>query len=131
MKTISNSYKEITTHHTGSDLNESLMVIAIDEVGPGGAHHDYLIREQVATLPLIPGVRIQFQTGALREEGFNGISDESLIAVVIDRLQGFQSGPFTCKENAWALEYMQLALAWLQERTKDRVAREVEGLSKP
>jgi len=50
-----------------------------------------------------------------------------LIAVVIDRLQGFQGGKFACRENALALTKLEEAVHWLHHRTAQRLARGVEG----
>ena len=72
-------------------------------------------------------VKIGFQNGPIQEAGTNGISNESLLAIVEDRLSGFQSGPFACRENALALTKLQESMMWLHKRTRDRVARGVEG----
>jgi hypothetical protein len=42
-------------------------------------------------------------------------------------LLGFQSGEYACRENAIALTHIQDAMMWLQKRTRDRMARGVEG----
>ena len=55
--------------------------------------------------------------------------NEDLIAIVIDRMQGFQSGQFKCRENAVALTKLEEALMWLRKRTQDREDRGVEGTS--
>lgn len=112
----------VTIHH-GSELNEKLQ-IAADGVGPGGASHKYEVSGEDALMTLI-----QFQEGALKEVGFNGISDEALIAIVTDRLRGFQRGKFSCRENALALTKLEEAMHWLNARTKDRMNRGVEGRS--
>ena len=49
------------------------------------------------------------------------------MAVVVDRLRGFQDGPFRCRENACALTHLEEALMWMGKRTRDRLARGVEG----
>jgi hypothetical protein len=113
--------RSIDIHH-GSELNRRLSVVA-DEKGPGGASHLYRISGGDVEC------EIAFQRGALREAGFNGISDEALIAVLIDRLRGFQAGAFSCRENALALTKLEEALHWLNARTRDRMARGVEGKS--
>lgn len=53
--------------------------------------------------------------------------NEALLAVLEDRLIGFQSGQYACRENAVALTKIQEAMMWLQKRTRDRMARGVEG----
>lgn len=117
--------RELTSHKVNG-LNEVLRVEVLDEPGPGGACHSYAI---VPTVGNARGVKIDFQNGPLQETGNlpNGLSIESLLTVCEDRLTGFQSGQFACRENAIALTKLQEAMMWLQKRTRDRVARGVEG----
>lgn len=70
---------------------------------------------------------VPFQHGPLKEAGPNGITNEALLAVVIDRLQGFQTGPHCCRENAIALTKLQEAMHWLHARTAKRARRGIEG----
>jgi hypothetical protein len=72
---------------------------------------------------------IDFQNGPIKESGVNGLMNEDLIAIVIDRMQGFQSGQYKCRENAVALTKLEEALMWLRKRTQDREDRGVEGTS--
>ncbi len=46
---------------------------------------------------------------------------------MIDRLKSFQAGPYSSAYNAHALDACKDALGWLQQRTRDRLARGVEG----
>lgn len=130
--------REITTHRVGG-LNEFVQVRAIDQPGNGGACHRYKI-----DVPLLHPVEshirenservlahtdIHFQEGPIGEFGANGISNESLLAVVIDRLEGFQSGPFACTDNGAALFHLTKAMEILHNRTRNRLARGVEGTS--
>jgi len=95
-------------------------------VGPGNAHHHYLIREKGRK----DFVGIRFQDGPIKESGVNGVMDENLITIVIDRLRGFQSGDYKCRENAIALTKLEESLMWLKERTRGREVRGVEGTHK-
>lgn len=113
--------RAIHTHKVNT-CNEALHVSATDELGPGGANHAYLI-----TGDMISPVLLAFQNGAIGEVGVNGITHEALIAVLIDRLQGFQRGPYVCRENALALTKLEETLHWLNHRTRLRVERGVEG----
>jgi hypothetical protein len=113
--------RSINIHH-GSELNQKLEITA-DEKAEGGASHNYRISGGNVHCD------IRFQKGAMGEVGFNGISDEALLSIVIDRLRGFQSGPFSCRGNALALTKTEEALQWLNARTQDRMARGVEGKS--
>lgn len=72
-------------------------------------------------------VMLRFQKGPIPEAGANGLTNEALLAVVIDRLEQFQKGSLSCRENAIALTYLQNSLMWLQRRTMDRLQRKVEG----
>lgn len=103
-------------------------VICLDEPGAGGACHDYRVTD--ATRPKGDEqdfAIINFQNGAIQESGVNGCHNEDLIAIVIDRLQGFQSGDFVCDENDQALHYLEHALMALNSRTQKRIERGVEG----
>jgi hypothetical protein len=93
------------------------------------------------------GIDIRWQDGPLgrgadRKEP-NGAFVEGVIQAAIGRLQFYQevkvpssdgkSPPrsFACRENAIALTHLETALLWLEKRTRDREAREVEGTHTP
>lgn len=116
------------THHKLNGLNDALSVEVLDEPGAGNACHLYRIAATNRTeASRAVCCDIDFQNGPIQEAGINGVSNESLLAVLIDRMQGFQSGPFACRDNAIALTHLEEALMWLQKRTRDRLARGVEG----
>lgn len=71
--------------------------------------------------------RIDFQDGAIKEAGVNGVMNEDLIHMVIARLEGFQASDFRCRENAMAITKLEEALMWLRKRTVGRENRGVEG----
>ena len=73
---------------------------------------------------------LHFQHGPIAEHGVNGLTNEALIAIVIDRLNGAQEGQFRCRENALAITKLEEASLWLARRTLDRMTRGVEGQSK-
>jgi hypothetical protein len=121
------------TNHKVNGLNEAITITVMDEPGPGGANHIYVVRAGVK-----PRVRdgssyyadeqtIQFQNGPIGEVGVNGISGEALMAILEDRLKSFQAGPYACRENALALTHLQEAMHWLHHRTRERMQRGVEG----
>ena len=49
---------------------------------------------------------------------------------MIDRLRSFQAGPFPSDENSIALIHCGVALDALKSRTRNRLARGVEGQTK-
>jgi hypothetical protein len=102
-------------------------VFACDERGAGNANHKYSVSTTKEPSTIL-GV-VDFQKGPIQENGVNGVMNEDLIAIVIDRLQGFQDGNYKCRENAIALTKLEEALLWLRKRTMDRERRNVEGTS--
>lgn len=100
---------------------------------PAGATHEYVVElanTNIGGQNPPKAVKIHFQKGPIKENGVNGVQNEDLMAIVIDRLQHFQKGNFSCRENAIALTKLEEALLWLDKRTNDRKARGVEGLTK-
>ena len=80
------------------------------------------------------GIDIEFQNGPLGRDGErivpNGAFVEDLIDVVIQRINFYQTaaeGKFRCRENAIAITKLEEAGLWLDKRTRDREARQVEG----
>lgn len=71
--------------------------------------------------------RIHFQEGAIKECGVNGVCNEDLLNMVLERLEGFQNSEFKCRENALAITAIEEALLWLRKRTMAREQRGVEG----
>jgi hypothetical protein len=108
--------------HKVNPANDLLTVTVLDEPGSGGANHAYDITggEAVPT-------HIRFQNGPIAEVGVNGITHEALLAILCDRLKGFQSGPYANEDNQIALLSLQQAQNALQRRTRERMARGVEG----
>lgn len=72
---------------------------------------------------------ITFQRGPIKEYGVNGIHNEDLILILIDRIERFQKTPYACKENEEALTHLYSAVAALRKRTNDRKERGVLGTS--
>ncbi len=113
----------ITHHHDGFGLAESMDIIRKDEIGPGGAYHHYEIRIKDNVVAVI-----QFQKGPRNEEGSTpGVIEAALYAVLLDRLEHFQAGPFSSRENAIAKTKTEEALMWIQQRVRNRAKRGVLG----
>lgn len=122
--------REITDHIVEGDLPQNQLKIEVrDEPGAGGASHWYVI-SWLITRDMRWGININFQNGPIKEAGFNGITNEVLLAIVIDRLRSFQAGPFSCLNNEVALTCCENALTALKNRTKERLSRGVEGQTK-
>jgi hypothetical protein len=119
--------KDLMKVTTPIRTTEYTTVVVNDEPGAGGACHNYSI---TATQYNVGILDIKFQNGPIQEHGVNGVQMEDLMAVCIHRLQGFQSGPYACAANQLALDHLKAAMTSLNERTKDRKDRDVEGTSK-
>lgn len=130
--------RELTDHIVSGDQAVQLSISVTDEPGQGGANHRYEITgfdteanpsrtDRGGYASSYSREIVMFQNGPIKEFGVNGITGEALLAIEIDRLRGFQKGPFACRENAIALTHIEEALMWLQRRTVARIKRGVEG----
>ena len=117
--------REIKSHQFDAQ-DTSVRLFATGDPGPGGAPLSYTLSTSLNknTQEI---AKLRFQNGPVKDNAANGLTDEALIAVVIDRLQQFQKGPCSCRENALAITKLEEAQHWLHHRTRDRKARGVEG----
>jgi hypothetical protein len=128
--------RELTGHRVNG-CNDKLVITAYEGSGPANATHRYVVTgydigTNEATDRAVPGrgedaLDILFQNGPIPEKGTNGVTQEVLLEIVIDRLRSFQASPFSCRENAIALTKIEEAKMWLQQRTRNRMERGVEG----
>lgn len=63
--------------------------------------------------------RLKFQIGPVAVEGVNGLTNEALMAVVIDRLQAVEASPSVTSENTKALHDCERALFWIRQQAKN------------
>lgn len=77
------------------------------------------------------GFTIAWQNGPLAVDGVrrdpNGAFVEDVIAAAIGRIEHYQASRFNCAENADALDHLKTAAQRLNDRTKNREQRGVEG----
>lgn len=116
--------REIKSHIV-NPVNDKLQITVTDDPGAGGANHEYMVTGFDAGGQHY----VRFQNGGIADHGVNGITQEVLLAIVEDRLTSFQKGPFACTENADALGHVRIAMQILQNRTRERMSRGVEGRS--
>jgi hypothetical protein len=134
--------RELKDHIVEADLPQNQLTIEVtDEPGAGGANHRYEITgfdtglnpsrtDKDGYASGFSRMLVIFQNGPIKEAGVNGITQEALLAIVIDRLRSFQEGPFPSDENSIALIHCGVALDALKSRTCNRLARGVEGQTK-
>lgn len=89
------------------------------------APHHFQVRLSGESLEILS--EVDFQEGAIKEHGINGVNNEDLIAMVICRLEHFNQSEFRCRENSMAITKLEEALLWLRKRTMGREKRGVEG----
>lgn len=126
--------RELTSHIV-NPANDKLKIEVTDAPGAGGAHHRYKISgmsfgnnaSRITAEDPMGSVTILFQNGPINESGVNGLTQEALLAIVADRLECFQAGPYASDLNAKALEHVNAAQEALLSRTRERMARGVEG----
>ena len=112
----------IEHHHDGHGLNDSIRITA-DDLGPGGASHSYHL-----TIGGDPVGWIRFQRGPRNDPTSTpGVTEAALLAVLIDRLQCFNAGPYACRENAIQITKLEEALHWTKARADARAKRGVLG----
>lgn len=77
------------------------------------------------------GFTISWQNGplgrGLERRQPNGAFVEDIIDAVRERIEFYQKSEFACMDNEMAIRHLEAALAVLDERTKRREERAVEG----
>lgn len=113
--------RTLTDHIIPGDYGASIITCDDGDASNGGCSHHYVVSRR--------GVesRLDFQHGPVGVTGVNGLQDTDLMVALIDRFRAFQAGPFACDANAVVLVSLQAALEANMQRTRDRVARQVEG----
>lgn len=74
--------------------------------------------------------KIDWQDGTIPDVGRNGCQVEDVLFVCLHRLK-YLNSEMSCRENSIAITKIQEAILWLNERTRDREARKVEGMHEP
>lgn len=85
-------------------------------------HHIYVRND-------VNSIAFTIQNGPIKEHGKNGCQVTALIAAAKKIIEGL-NGMFPCRENAMTITKLDEALMWQEKRTKDRLARGVEGHNK-
>jgi hypothetical protein len=123
--------RELYDHKINRFNRECVDIITTDERASDNAHHAYTIRVRGFKAPQdaepVMYTTLWFQNGGLKEVGANGITDQALLAIVIDRMRSFNDGQFRCRENSIIITKLEEALLWMEKRGNDRSRRGVEG----
>lgn len=106
----------IHTDHNGVAVN-AIHTLA-DGTNVKGHHYQVLLG--------VKTVHIDFQRGPVGEQGVNGLTNEALLAILLDRTKHL-NGLFPCDENFRAIQHMEDALVNFEVRSARRILRGVEG----
>lgn len=111
---------------------DTTVVVAIPEVVDQqfGASHTYEVRTRSTLDGFEVLATITFQKGPIKENGVNGVQHIDLLAIIRDRLDSFQAGPFASPANEVTAGFVAAALASDETRTRRRVRAGTEGTSK-
>lgn len=115
--------------HEVNECNKAIIVHADDvnpENGNASRHYSMHLAPREPGAPTIE-FNLSFQDGPIKETGVNGITQEVLLTILIDRLEGFQTSKYANGYNETALAHCKEALAALNARTTEREKRGVEG----
>lgn len=118
--------RHVTLHQVDA-CNRALTVIGYPRGEPAWDCSDYRvfgIDGGEADDPQDHGYPLTFQRGPVFEFGRNGLTNEVLLAVVIDRLESFQEGPHACVENSQAISHLRFVLGLMRQRSERRDAAE-------
>ena len=135
MRKIIIGHKDELTEHQVEGALTALRILVTDKPDPlGNANHRYeIIGFSTNTNPSklqhdnVNSIGILFQNGTIPENGVNGITQEALLAICADRLRSFQDGPFASPDNQEALNHIEKSIECLHRRTRNRLARGIEG----
>jgi|688.fasta_scaffold1348562_1 hypothetical protein len=117
------------THHI-DPFGAADIKITCDDTDPnaGGASHAYdaVIGDSEDLI-----ITVNFQHGPRGADGkLTGAIDAALAAILIDRMECFQAGPFAHESNDRALNHFRDGLDILRSRAAERKARGVLGQNK-
>jgi hypothetical protein len=104
----------VTAHRSvvPTDPNNRLNIAAVDG------------RTRYVVTGIMPDGRVELAFQTLEQAG---LTNEALLAIVYDRLTGFQAGQLPCEENARAIGHVSAALHNLKNRTNRRHLAGTEG----
>lgn len=91
---------EIKDHQT-NELNKAIKVVADDRSEETGGSYQYDVFVKIGDGPLLALETFMFQKGPVQQVGINGITNEVLLAIVIDRLRGFLADRSPAERMRW------------------------------
>jgi hypothetical protein len=115
--------RAITTHHPGGADPAPVTLDAVEDAA--GEPYVYVLGLSGEDGVTVDSTHLQFQRGPIRD-GVNGITEEALLAIVVDRLEYDHRG-ITREDEDWALTYARATLGHLKKRTKRRMREDAKA----
>jgi hypothetical protein len=117
--------------HEINPLNKALLITtlapyiySVIDKPSGGEDLNKIIRFHIGPL--------QYDQGQITKKGqISGITNEALVAVVLDRMRELQKTAFSCDENNSVILHLQQALSDMASRTMRRTKNGTEGTHIP
>lgn len=72
------------------------------------------------------GYSVKFQNGAM-DLGRNGATTEEVLDMLIEHINYFQAGKYSCRENALMITKLEEAKHWALHRKQLREAQDLKG----
>jgi hypothetical protein len=105
-------------------LNDSLTIVATDEIGSGGANHRWEVRTDNGDVV----ASVQFQNGPRGDlNSIAGVTHAAIVALLLEQLRQFQLGPYPSRETALIITKLEETLDIIHRRTRERANRGVLG----
>ncbi len=105
--------KEITTHQCPGGIN-AVRIFPEGDPGEGGAPYQYRLALGLPGQETGANVMLKFQNGGIAQKGPNGITNLSLLAVVLDRLCSDKDFQRT-QVGACGISRLREAMWWIKE----------------
>jgi hypothetical protein len=116
----------INRHHDGTGGPNDQITLVGGTPGVGGAPEEYIAHHQQD-----PSGHVMFQVSFQTLQRHMGVTNELLLAILMHRLAGFQSGPFASTFNEDALLHLEEAMHYLKQRTIVRIQEGTYGRHMP
>ncbi len=110
--------RAITHHHVGiEELDSAYEITALDKPGPASKCYSINAVDSVRGHQSVSVFKLQFQDGSPQMLGLNGLSDELLLAILIDRAYFSKQ---KAVENALRCAMFEMRHAILERHQKKR-----------
>jgi hypothetical protein len=120
--------KIIHTHEECSTLQQQVLITAMDDLVPGQLAHSQYSITTLHENEKSTSVLLSFWRG--RALPLDGITDEALLAVLIDRFEGYRNSAYAGLEISMALKNMRAAMTHLADLNRRLSAEHIDDLTK-